>query len=61
MPAWETLPFEHVSPNVGTMAHRVEARHALALNAPGVVVASVRAAMQRVSPSPVGPAVGSRR
>ena len=57
MPAWETLPFEHVSPNVGTMAHRVEARHALALNAPGVVVASVRAAMQRVSPSPVGPAV----
>ncbi len=28
-PAWETLPFEHVSPNIGTMAHRSEARHAL--------------------------------
>ena len=29
LPAWETLPFEHVSPNVATMAARAEARHAL--------------------------------
>jgi transcription-repair coupling factor (superfamily II helicase) len=50
-PAWETLPFEHVSPNLGTMAHRAEARHALDLDQPVVVVASVRSAIQRLSPS----------
>jgi len=55
LPAWETLPFEHVSPNVATMAHRAEARHALALGEPGIVVASVRAVTQRVSPSAVEP------
>ena len=58
LPAWETLPFEHVSPNVGTMATRAAARHTLLTGAPGtVVVASVRAAVQRVSPSPVEPRV----
>ena len=58
LPAWETLPFEHVSPAVTTMAHRAEARHALALGAPGlIVVASVRAVSQRVSSSPVAPLV----
>lgn len=56
-PAWETLPFEHVSPNIATMAMRAEARHALLENRPGVVVASVRSAVQRVSPSPVTPVV----
>jgi transcription-repair coupling factor (superfamily II helicase) len=56
LPAWETLPFEHVSPNVATMAARAAARHALQEGRPGaVVVASVRAAVQRVSPSPVDP------
>jgi transcription-repair coupling factor (superfamily II helicase) len=55
LPAWETLPFEHVSPNVPTMAARAEARHRLASGSPGIVVASVRAATQRVSPSPVAP------
>jgi len=50
-PAWETLPFEHVSPNIATMAHRSEARHALARSEPVVVVASVRGAIQRLSPS----------
>ena len=55
LPAWETLPFEHVSPNVGTMASRAEARHHLRTGEPGVVVASVRAALQRVSPSAVEP------
>ena len=28
-PAWETLPFEHVSPNLSTMASRIEARYRL--------------------------------
>ncbi len=62
LPAWETLPFEHVSPNVATMAQRMVARHALGSAVAGVVVvASVRAATQRVSPSapdPVTLAVG---
>ncbi|HEX9978532.1 MAG TPA: hypothetical protein VGB41_07895, partial [Acidimicrobiia bacterium] len=58
LPAWETLPFEHVSPTIGTMASRAAARHALCAGPPGtVVVASVRAAVQRVSPSPVEPQV----
>ncbi|MGH8872451.1 MAG: transcription-repair coupling factor, partial [Acidimicrobiia bacterium] len=54
-PAWETLPFEHVSPNIATMAHRSEARHALERGDPVVVVASVRGAIQRLSPTPHGP------
>ena len=57
LPAWETLPFEHVSPSVSTMADRVVARHALDGDAPVVVVASVRATMQRVSPTPAEPTV----
>jgi transcription-repair coupling factor (superfamily II helicase) len=56
MPAWETLPFEHVSPNEETMARRAEARHALRAGEAGVIViASARAASQRTSPSPVAP------
>ncbi len=56
LPAWETLPFEHVSPNVVTMARRAQARHRLRGGGPGeVVVASARAAVQRLSPSPVEP------
>ncbi len=54
-PAWETLPFEHVSPNIATMAHRSEARHALERSDPVIVVASVRSAIQRLSPSPHSP------
>ncbi len=58
LPAWETLPFEHVSPNVLTMARRAVARHALASAGPGtVIVGSVRAVTQRVSPSFVAPQV----
>jgi transcription-repair coupling factor (superfamily II helicase) len=61
MPAWETLPFEHLSPNGSTMARRAEARHRLIQGEPGlVVVASVRAAAQRVSPSPPDPIVVER-
>ena len=63
LPAWETLPFEHVSPSVLTMAQRCEARHHLSAGEPGsVVVASARAAGQRVpasSPAPLILAEGS--
>lgn len=54
-PAWETLPFEHVSPNLATMGRRAAARYRLQQNSPVVVVSSVRSAIQRVSPSPVEP------
>ena len=56
LPSWETLPFEHVSPNVATMALRAEARHRM-VSAPSglVVVASVRSAIQRVSSSSCEP------
>ncbi len=58
LPAWETLPFEHVSPNVTTMASRARARDLLSVGDPGtIVVASVRAITQRVSPSPVRPVI----
>ena len=61
MPAWETLPFEHLSPNAATMARRAQARHALTAEGKGtVVIASVRAAVQRTSPSPVDPVVLER-
>ncbi len=52
LPAWETLPFEHVSPNVSTMAHRARAESILTDGQPGdVVVGSVRAVIQRLSPT----------
>lgn len=57
LPAWETLPFEHVSPNVVTMAKRIEARHRLHQGGPAVVVASVRAVTQRISPTSTDPIV----
>jgi transcription-repair coupling factor (superfamily II helicase) len=61
MPAWETLPFEHLSPNAGTMARRARARHRLLTGGKGtVVVSSVRAAIQRVSPSSPEPLVFRR-
>ena len=60
-PAWETLPFEHVSPNISTMAHRAEARHALdTATGPTLVVASVRSAIQRLSPTAYSPLVVSQ-
>ncbi|HHC09239.1 MAG TPA: transcription-repair coupling factor [Actinobacteria bacterium] len=55
LPAWETLPFEHVSPNRATMARRARARHVLASGRPVVVVASARAAAQRLAPQPPPP------
>ena len=57
-PAWETLPFEHVSPNTSTMAQRSEARHRLGYaDTPLIVVASVRGAVQRLGPSAVDPLI----
>ncbi len=60
LPAWETLPFERVSPGVETMGRRLRAmwhlRHAgtEAAGAPGrgplLVVAPVRALLQRLGP-----------
>ncbi|MGP0030559.1 MAG: transcription-repair coupling factor [Acidimicrobiales bacterium] len=57
-PAWETLPFERVSPEVETMGRRLavlwaltHAADATALGgAPRVVVAPVRALLQRLGP-----------
>ena len=58
LPAWETLPFEHISPNVATMAQRCVARHALMTARPGtIVVGSVRAVTQRLSPTAPTPIV----
>jgi len=60
-PAWETLPFEHVSPNIATMARRAAARHRLANGGgPAVVVASIRSAIQRLSPSSPEPLILAR-
>ena len=54
-PAWETLPFEHVSPNTATMALRARARASLKTGGPVIVVASVRGTIQRLSDSEVAP------
>ncbi|HEX3947995.1 MAG TPA: DEAD/DEAH box helicase, partial [Acidimicrobiales bacterium] len=63
LPAWETLPFERVSPEVGTMGQRMAVLSQLraghldrepggpAVPLPRVVVASVRAILQRLTPS----------
>ena len=51
-PAWETLPFERISPNVETMGRRLEVLWRLRDPAqrPRVVVASARALVQRLGP-----------
>ena len=59
LPAWETLPFERVSPETETMGRRLALLHALAGDdgqgalpapAPKVIVAPVRALLQRLGP-----------
>ncbi len=59
LPAWETLPFERVSPDVATMGQRLAVMWSLAGTAwddgspprrPAFVVASVRALLQRLAP-----------
>ncbi|MCU1355270.1 MAG: mfd [Acidimicrobiales bacterium] len=53
-PAWETLPFERVSPGVETMGRRLRTiwrlRDGGDLGCPSVVVAPVRALVQRLGP-----------
>ncbi len=51
-PAWETLPFERVSPSVETMGRRLEVLWRLRdpERCPQVVVASVRALLQKLGP-----------
>jgi len=51
-PAWETLPFERVSPGVETMGRRTQLLWKLRTGvAPKVLVVPVRALLQRLSPS----------
>lgn len=51
LPAWETLPFERVSPTVATMGRRVKVLSDLrAGRSPRIVVASARAVVQRLAP-----------
>ncbi|MFZ8999189.1 MAG: transcription-repair coupling factor, partial [Ilumatobacteraceae bacterium] len=51
-PAWETLPFERVSPAVETMGRRLELLWRLRdpARSPRIVVAGVRALLQRLGP-----------
>ena len=51
LPAWETLPFERVSPSIHTMGRRCRVLHRMTEEAatPAVVVASARAMAQFVS------------
>ncbi len=52
-PAWETLPFERISPNVETMGRRMEVLWRLRdpERAPRVIVAPARALVQRLGPA----------
>jgi transcription-repair coupling factor (superfamily II helicase) len=55
LPAWETLPFERVSPEVETMGRRLAVRWSLGggdgtLPVPRLVVAPIRALLQRLGP-----------
>jgi transcription-repair coupling factor (superfamily II helicase) len=51
-PAWETLPFERVSPSVETMGRRLEVLWRLRTpdRSPAIVVTGVRALLQRLGP-----------
>ncbi|MFA5774508.1 MAG: transcription-repair coupling factor [Ilumatobacteraceae bacterium] len=50
-PAWETLPFERVSPNVETMGRRLEVLWRIAgPNRPRIVVGGIRALLQKLGP-----------
>ncbi len=56
-PSWDTLPFERVSPEVGAMGRRLRLLWTLGAGdgagpAPEVIVAPVRALLQRLGPEP---------
>ncbi|MEY2401417.1 MAG: hypothetical protein QOJ08_1528, partial [Ilumatobacteraceae bacterium] len=56
-PAWETLPFERISPSVETMGRRMEVlwrlRNETDTAQPQIIVAGVRALLQRLSPEAI--------
>ncbi len=54
-PAWETLPFERISPSIETMGNRVRTLWYLQdpQHCPKVIVAPVRALIQRLAPAAV--------
>ena len=56
LPAWETLPFERVSPSIQTMGRRCRVLHRMTdpARTPAVVVASARAVAQFVSAEKAG-------
>jgi len=59
--AWETLPFERVSPGVEAMGRRVRTLWRLSSgDPPSVVVAPVRSLLQRLGPRPPAPVVVRR-
>ena len=62
LPAWETLPFERVSPSIETMGRRCRVLHRMAdpASAPAVVVVSARALAQFVDPSAATPPITVR-
>ncbi|MEM7285488.1 MAG: transcription-repair coupling factor [Actinomycetota bacterium] len=53
-PAWETLPFERVSPGIETMGRRNQVLWSLDAAPPQVIVAPVRALVQRLAPGSGG-------
>lgn len=54
-PAWETLPFERVSPSVETMGRRMELLWRVRQQQPPmIVVAGVRALLQKLGPNATG-------
>ncbi len=57
--AWETLPFERLSPGVDTMGRRLEVLHRLGDpdTAPRVVIASAKALLQRIDGTAATPPV----
>ena len=62
LPAWETLPFERVSPSIHTMGRRCRVLHRMLdpARAPAVVVASARALAQFVDPAAATPPISLR-
>ncbi len=56
-PAWETLPFERVSPNVETMGKRLEVLWRIKNDRPKIIVTGVRGLLQHLSNTVVEPLV----